>query len=157
MIKMAKVSFLAALGLVLSCYAVYVEHKHSNETESDQPFKALCDIDQIGASCSAVFAMPQGKLLSYFNIVPHDHVLDVPNAVLGILYYALILINEAIINFPSFLIKFASTSAMSSSIYLAVVLTSLKELCILCWTTHVINTLLLYTILTRNTLKTKTS
>lgn len=155
--KTAKVTFLAAVGLVLSCYAVYVEHKHSIETESDTPFKALCDIDQIGASCSAVFAMPQGKLLSYFNIVPHDHILDVPNAVLGILYYTLILINETIIHLPSSLIKFASSSAMSSSIYLAIVLTSLKELCILCWTTHVINTLLLYTIFTRDTCKTKIS
>ena len=30
-----------------------------------------------------------------------------------------------------------------SSVYLAFVLTSLRELCILCWTTHVINSWLL--------------
>ena len=41
---------LASLGLVLSLYAVYVEHKMEHLDENEE-FTALCDIDAIGASC----------------------------------------------------------------------------------------------------------
>lgn len=161
---MLRAGYLASLGLVLSCYAVYVEHRHTMESEDDEiePFKALCDIDKIGASCSAVFAMPQGKLLSYFGIVPHDHILDVPNAALGMIYYSIICINGFILAknnmaLPLPLIKIFSASAMASSVYLAIVLTGLKELCILCWTTHVINTLLTFYFFSEKATKSKMS
>uniref|UniRef100_A0A7S1BEW5 Uncharacterized protein n=1 Tax=Corethron hystrix TaxID=216773 RepID=A0A7S1BEW5_9STRA len=78
---------LCLLGFILSAYAVYVEHKTNeaaHEAENDplnsfEPFVALCDIESIGASCSSTFNLPQGKLLSYFGIVPSGHLLDVPN------------------------------------------------------------------------------
>jgi hypothetical protein len=52
----------ASIGWVLALYSLYVEHKvaHSNNDASssgldfpaDEPeFKALCDIEAIGASC----------------------------------------------------------------------------------------------------------
>ena len=40
----------AALGMILSLYALYVEHKISHKSE-DEEFSALCDIESIGASC----------------------------------------------------------------------------------------------------------
>jgi hypothetical protein len=43
----------AAAGFVLSCYALYVEHKVSHK-EEDESFTALCDIEQLGASCRYV-------------------------------------------------------------------------------------------------------
>ena len=99
---------------------------------------------------SAVFNLPEGKLLSYFNVVPNGHILDVPNAFLGLLYYSAIFIIESFIyHLPSIIeymryITFTfNTLAMSSSIYLAYKLIMLQELCILCWTTHLLNTLLL--------------
>ena len=99
---------------------------------------------------SAVFNLPEGRLLSYFNVVPNGHMLDVPNAFLGLLYYSAIFTIESFIyHLPSIVesmryITFAFNSlAMSSSIYLAWKLIMLQELCILCWTTHLLNTLLL--------------
>ena len=46
----------AVVGLVLSCYAVYVEHKvsHKSDDDNDEDFTALCDIEQLGASCRYV-------------------------------------------------------------------------------------------------------
>lgn len=49
---------LSTVGFILSAYSVYVEHKiHQHETLDDDEggFKALCDIDAIGASCRYVF------------------------------------------------------------------------------------------------------
>jgi hypothetical protein len=92
--------------------------------------------------CSKTFSLPQGKLLSHFGLVKQESLLDVPNAALGILYYNFILLAGGIA--PAELILFASCMAMLSSIYLAYTLTALRELCLLCWSTHVINSILLW-------------
>jgi hypothetical protein len=43
---------LAVTGLVLSGYAIYVEHKVRRAQEDPSlDFTALCDIESIGASC----------------------------------------------------------------------------------------------------------
>lgn len=141
---------LATVGIILSSYALYVEHKTSHPNHSpdgfEEEFQALCDIESIGASCSQVFALPEGRLLSYFGVVPHDSILDVPNAALGFTYYSLIFLSEQFVA-KTHLIKILtvcmSSAAMSSSIFLAIKLIQIHELCILCWTTHVLNTLLL--------------
>eukprot|EP00339_Tiarina_fusa_P008251 CAMPEP_0116998542 /NCGR_PEP_ID=MMETSP0472-20121206/1575_1 /TAXON_ID=693140 ORGANISM="Tiarina fusus, Strain LIS" /NCGR_SAMPLE_ID=MMETSP0472 /ASSEMBLY_ACC=CAM_ASM_000603 /LENGTH=90 /DNA_ID=CAMNT_0004697721 /DNA_START=39 /DNA_END=308 /DNA_ORIENTATION=+ len=78
----------AVVGVILSMYAVYVEHKVAHKPPEEE-FQSLCDIEEIGASCSAVFQLPEGRMLSYFGIVPDGHMLDVPNAVLGVLYYTI--------------------------------------------------------------------
>jgi hypothetical protein len=53
-------SILAIIGFILSAYSVYVEHKVETMQEEDpannnpdeiEEFKALCDIEAIGASC----------------------------------------------------------------------------------------------------------
>ena len=50
-------SILSIIGFILSAYSVYVEHKveqqnlHSGNINPDDEFRALCDIDAIGASC----------------------------------------------------------------------------------------------------------
>jgi vitamin-K-epoxide reductase (warfarin-sensitive) len=90
--------------------------------------------------------------LSYFGLVPHDSLLDLPNAALGILYYSWILL---FIDMPISLLQrllnpMIASAAMASSLFLAYQLTFvLKELCVLCWTTHVINTLLFYNVVLR--------
>jgi hypothetical protein len=45
--------FLSAIGLVLSVYAVYVEHKVEH-LDPDEEFTALCDIQALNASCRYV-------------------------------------------------------------------------------------------------------
>jgi hypothetical protein len=50
---------LGILGFILSTYSVYVEHmveqqQQLREDGVEMSFKALCDIDSIGASCRCV-------------------------------------------------------------------------------------------------------
>jgi vitamin-K-epoxide reductase (warfarin-sensitive) len=133
--------FLSTAGLVLSLYAVFVEYKMESKPE-EEVFTALCDIDAIGASCSTVFTLPVGRLLSYFGVVPHGHVLDIPNAALGVIYYTWhILLSDV----SQLLTSAMTILAFLSTVFLAYQLTFiLHELCILCWSTHVINTWLMY-------------
>jgi uncharacterized membrane protein len=127
---------------VLSVYAVYVEHK-TEHLEEGEEFTSLCDIETeaFSASCSAVFALPQGRMLSYFGLIPEKHALDLPNAALGVLYYAALL--SGLLFEP--ILSLAVATAWASTVFLAYELTFVvPELCVLCWSTHVINTTLFY-------------
>ena len=82
-------TILAAIGLALSLYALHVEHTHAaleaareagTMAEEFEEYKSLCDIEALGASCSATFALPEGRMLSYFGLVAEKSPLDVPNA-----------------------------------------------------------------------------
>ena len=121
-----------------------------------EEFQSLCDIEAIGASCSKVFSLPEGKMLSLFGIVPHGHVLDVPNAVLGCIYYTLVLVLVGMASTKTLvkrLIQFATLMAFSSSVFLAYQLTFVvHDLCVLCWSTHVLNTTLLVRLVLRPSL-----
>jgi uncharacterized membrane protein len=68
--------------------------------------------------------------------------LDVPNPVLGLIYYSYWLILRSA--FPKEMTTLISTLAMMSSVFLAYKLLVLKELCLLCWTTHAINARLIW-------------
>jgi uncharacterized membrane protein len=139
----------AAVGLVLSTYALYVEYRmEQNHHGEPAPFTALCDIAAIGASCSKVFGLPVGHLLSYLKLVPKGSVLDLPNAALGVLHYTYLLLvapaaeaagsggNRAL----RLLTSVAVASAFASTVYLAYQLTFVvHDLCVLCWSVHVIN------------------
>ena len=76
-------------------------------------------------------------MLSYFGIIPNGHLLDVPNAALGLVYYSFWLF--VLPKLPKIATFVMSSLAMASSVFLAIQLLILKELCILCWSTHVIN------------------
>lgn len=97
----------------------------------------------ISFSISAVFELPEGHLLSYFGIVERHSDYDIPNALIGCVYYFYMLFLAGM--FPPFLTKFASTMAFATTVFLAYQLSFVvKELCLVCWTTHVLNTLLWY-------------
>ena len=90
-------------------------------------------------------------MLSYFGLVPQDSLLDVPNAVLGIVYYSIILLLSSLPppnntnNNLNLMLQLLTCAAFASSVFLAYQLTFvIGDLCVLCWTTHVINTCLLY-------------
>ena len=90
------------------------------------------------------------EVLSSLSIVPNGHLLDVPNAFLGLLYYTTIFIIEQFLYHQITFLDMKvitvtlNSLAMSSSIYLAYKLIMIKELCLLCWTTHLLNLLLLF-------------
>ena len=81
-------------------------------------------------------------MLSYFGLVGQDSIFNVPNAALGLIYYTYQLLLRKFMPYP--LTLFATCAAMASSIFLAYTLLLIRELCVLCLTTHVLNTLLLY-------------
>lgn len=132
------------IGWILSAYAVYVEYKMHTKPEEEE-FTALCDIQAIHASCSNVFTLPQGRMLSYFGIVPEGSALDVPNALLGVLHYTFMLLLADYKSVPKALTSLMVTMAFASTIFLAYHLTFVVfELCLVCWSTHVINTFLFF-------------
>ena len=103
---------------------------------------------------SAVFSLPEGKMLSFFGIVPSGHFLDIPNGILGMMFYSYILLRH--ITSPplspgplsglflpqsNFII---SSLAFASSLFLGRKLYLIKEICVLCLTTHILNTTLFY-------------
>ena len=76
---------LSVFGMILSAYAVYVEHKVTEQrtnphslSEGEAPFVALCDLGG-WASCSDVLTSPSSRLFGP------------PNALLGVLFYIAIL------------------------------------------------------------------
>lgn len=155
---------LGCVGLILSLYALHVDSKLHEQNDNDEilePFVALCDIKLIGASCSKVFTLPIGHMVSYFRIVPKGHILDVPNAMIGAVFYTiqiLIYLSLLISNILHdgkkvnkliallIIINPVTVScAMIASILLAFHLTFIVyDLCILCWSTHIINSIFFY-------------
>ena len=87
-------------------------------------------------------------MLSFFGIVPEGHILDIPNGVLGMLFYSFIFIRFSIgkqprgVLFTPLVNYMLSSFALASSIFLARVLYINKDLCLVCITTHIINTTL---------------
>lgn len=100
---------------------------------------------------SAVFSLPEGKMLSFFKIVPEGHPMDIPNGVLGMLFYTYTILRYMMMDNkkkqPFLLFTFTinliiSTLAIASSLFLARKLYMIRELCVVCVTTHIINTTL---------------
>lgn len=96
---------------------------------------------------SVVFQLPEGKMLSYFGLVPKDSVLDIPNGILGLIFYAYVLIRGNLKESNLILLDrrvnaVICTLAMASSLFLARKLYIIKEICVVCLTTHLINTTL---------------
>lgn len=134
----------ALLGIALSVYALYVEHESSKAQMLDQEYEALCDIKWLGVSCSKVFNSKYGRMMSYFGIVPNGHTLDVPNAALGILFYSCVFILPYLKPIPKqakkVLLMLAATLSCATSAFLGYILvTVLKDLCLVCTSTYVVN------------------
>jgi uncharacterized membrane protein len=91
---------------------------------------------------------PQGKMASYFGLVPKDSALDLPNAAFGVVYYTyrLLLAKNSAIGAITMAL---TTAAFLSTVWLAYQLTVvLGDLCVLCWSIHVINTTLFFQMIT---------
>lgn len=83
--------------------------------------------------------MPEGHLVSYLGIVEEGHWLDIPNPLIGLIYYTYWLVVRPMPLVPPVLTALISTLAMMASVFLAYKLLVLHELCVLCWSTHAIN------------------
>ena len=127
---------LPALGITVALYALWVEYKKACEKAGGEKFEALCDIKGVG-SCSDVLMSEYGHILSKWGLCPAGTAFDVPNPVLGIIFYLLVALwpladRRAVLA--------ASTGSLVFSAYLAYILAvELKDFCIVCVSSYVIN------------------
>ena len=134
----------AIFGLLLSVYALYVEH----QAVEFPGYKAACDIESIGVSCSKVFTSKYGRMLSYFGFVEEGSELDQPNAVLGILFYSITFILPYLTFLPGWFSRLgmflASLVSCASSAWLGYILVYvLEDICLVCVSTYVVNAIIL--------------
>jgi len=145
--------FFCVLGVCLSGYAVHVE----NMKDTNPDFEALCDINA-SVSCSKVFSSEQGKIWSYFGLIPKDSLLDVPNAVYGMAFYVLIIVLDQAFSKSALAVKIMLLAAVFGcmlSLYLAYVLKFvLQDFCIVCVSSYLCNIVVLFGAISRYNLGT---
>lgn len=130
------------VGLSVSFYALYVEiRKHRNPK-----FIAACDINEY-MKCSRVLTSEYSRGLGLTKyLFGEKSFLNVPNCVTGIAFYTLQLIfGHVNIYFRYEILLLTNCISCLVSVYLAcVLLFVLKDLCIVCASTYVVNFILLY-------------
>lgn len=143
------VSRVSIFGLALSFYTVYVEYK-AHTAHDDNPYVALCDLSE-KMSCSKVFLSEYGKIFSSLGIIPKDSILDQPNAVYGIVLYALVYtVATTHKKLPTTLAQdillVCATASVLLSAYLSYILSEvLQDVCVVCFSTYVVNFILFFT------------
>ena len=96
-----------------------------------------------------VFTSRYGRMMSLLGVVPNGHALDLPNAAYGCLFYICAFFHDDLVFLPrtvrAGLMLFASCLAAASSVWLGYVLYFiLHDACIVCISTYVLNTILLF-------------
>ena len=127
---------IASFGLLLSIYALYVEHQLADQNSLD--YQPACDIKFLGASCSNVFSSESNHLFY-----------DIPNGVLGIFYYLFLILYMVKIkkmhnSMFDTLFYTAILASTITSIYLIHTLFKLGDFCIICTLLHICNAFILY-------------
>jgi vitamin-K-epoxide reductase (warfarin-sensitive) len=126
------------LGIAVALYALYVEHRNAQAAAAGEDYEALCDIKGVG-SCSQVLMSEYGHILSKWKLVPAGSALDLPNPVLGIAYYLLVLLWPQHLSRGA-VVAAAATASLAFSAYLASILAfELKDFCMVCVASYVVN------------------
>eukprot|EP01038_Epipyxis_sp_PR26KG_P006771 gene6771-9275_t len=136
--------FINTLGLVVSLYSVYVEHKH----QDDHSYTALCDITE-KISCSTVFSSEYGKVFSKIGLIERGSLFDQTNAFYGVIFYtvylAVVIVKKRIFDGTTFLdllLLGLSTISVITSAYLSYALVEeLRMLCIACFSIYFFNSI----------------
>jgi len=115
---------IAVIGIVMSLYLLYVRRRLVH----DSSYKAVCDISE-KMSCTKVAASK------------YSHLLGVPNAFIGLLFYAAVLVLSDIA--LTKIIFYLSIPAVLATIYLAYLMQfRVKNSCIVCYGTYIANILI---------------
>lgn len=119
------IELIALLGLGVSLYAYWIEHKLSQNAN----YKAVCDIsDKI--SCTKSLAGP------------YSAIIGISNTIIGIIFYTS-MFWLAIGNYNK-LLFIGAASSIIVSVYLAYILTfKVKTFCLVCFCIYIVNILLL--------------
>jgi len=130
------------LGILVSVYALYVEsRKHK-----DSSYKAACDLGE-NMSCSRVLTSSYSKGFGLVEILfGKEHFLNMPNCILGIVFYTtqLFLGMMSLSWVPSVLFITSVVSCIGSAYLACILFFVLKDLCLVCTATYVINGVLMY-------------
>ncbi|KAK3915877.1 Vitamin K epoxide reductase complex subunit 1-like protein 1 [Frankliniella fusca] len=132
---------LCAAGVGASYYSVFVE----KALEQNEKYQALCDINE-QVSCTKVFGTKYAKGFGVVGkYLGEKHILNQPNGVYGIVFYALLaflsLVNISFLVNIQLLLAFLSNGM---SVYLGYLLVYvIKSICVVCVATYVINFLIL--------------
>ena len=116
---------LAALGLVASLYAFFVERK----VRFDVSYKPMCDINN-RISCTRAFTSPYGKLLGFSNTI------------IGILFYATVLVAD-FLGFEMLVFGLSFAACVGTILLAYLLYFRIKSFCLVCTSIYVINVLLL--------------
>lgn len=130
------------IGLLISLYAVHIEN-----ASTDNNYHASCDVNEV-ISCTKALLSEQSHIFAYLGIVPKNSLLDLPNAIYGIVFYLLVLIISRFMNKWIVLLDvllFISSFSMVLSAYLAYTLVvHMSTICVVCLTTHICNFIIFF-------------
>ncbi|UJR32097.1 hypothetical protein I4U23_019565 [Adineta vaga] len=133
---------LGIAGIIASLYSFYVKKQH----EKNPKYKAMCDIGP-NASCTKVLTSKYGTGFGIAGtLFGKNSKLNASNGNLGIIFYSLQIL-FGLIPIPLFtkFALFSSVLACVGSLYLAFILAFiLKDLCLVCIATYIINAGLLW-------------
>ena len=140
----AIINLLALVGLCVAGYALYIEVETVNAEKAGLSAPSFfCDSLFTGASCSKAITGPYGKVLSLWGIVKKGSSLDVPNSLIGSLFYFLAITPWNANSLIADLFMIGGLLSLAFSAYLAYILRFvLHEFCIICVSSYVINILL---------------
>lgn len=113
------------VGMAAACAALYGRYR---ALPAFLTGPEVCKLDEANG-CQVLFRTKNAALLG------------VPNAVLGIAFYALMAIGLAR-GWPAWLLFAAASAALAMSVYLAFILVRDRLECRICWTGHLANTAL---------------
>jgi vitamin-K-epoxide reductase (warfarin-sensitive) len=138
---------LGTIGFLLSTYGVYVEHQIALAKQRSVTYKAGCDFEDLNISCSRALSSKAANLLSYLEILPQDHILDLSNVEAGLLFYGATMICPffTLLDVPqrAMAMLLAASFTFIVSLYLAfVMIFVLNDVCILCLSMDFVNLVL---------------
>lgn len=130
------------IGLLLSVYSLFVEM----QAHADKNYKAMCDISE-RVSCTKVFLSDFGRGFGLVApVLGKDSPLNLPNPVFGVVFYSLVILISLIKHNKGGLRVLTTLAGMSClmSLYLASILYRMKDTCLVCISTYMVNFGLLY-------------
>ena len=136
------------MGLVVTLYAVHVEQSAGPQ------YRSMCDIND-HISCSRVLTSPYTRMMGMIFNLPKDHMFNLPNTNYGVLFYLAICCYPWATFVPGreFLLLGASVFSLVACCGLAYILYfKLKDLCLVCISSYVVNLFIFYYALKENKL-----
>ena len=119
------------IGLLLSSYALYVEHRMNEAKRFGSTYTAYCDFGRF--SCTKVFSSEWGYASQFFGLP------KISNAVMGICLYMFEIILELVLRWNTGLLVVSGCSCVGSVGLFYLLSVVLNDFCIVCISIYVVN------------------